>query len=304
MALVQVDSEQSVGTPPTDVVAITSLLPSDSPRLAGVNVEHAHSLAECEESLPPIVVHRSTMRVIDGMHRLHAAVLRGEDAIKIHYFDGDENDAFLQAVAANVTHGLPLSRIERAMAAERIVCTHPQWSDRAIASVTGLSGKTVGSIRRRAAGEDSQPDTRVGRDGRSRPLNSTEGRRIARELIEADPKASLRKIAAAAGISPGTVRDVRQHLYRDENPVPPGQRPGMPARDHIAILQKLKKDPSLRFTERGRVLLRLLDTLSVRKDEWQRLGDDVPPHCASLVEELARACATAWQELAEHLNRR
>ncbi len=43
---------------------------------------HARSLAQTEADLPPIVVHRTTTRVIDGMHRLTAAGLRGEREIR------------------------------------------------------------------------------------------------------------------------------------------------------------------------------------------------------------------------------
>jgi ParB-like chromosome segregation protein Spo0J len=58
-------------------VSIESLAESGSPRLAGQNEEHARLLAESGLELPPIVVHRPTRRVIDGMHRLAAARLRG-----------------------------------------------------------------------------------------------------------------------------------------------------------------------------------------------------------------------------------
>src|SRR5947199_10633529 len=57
---------------------VSSLLPGDSPRVAGENPEHVQLLAAAR-NLPPILVHRSTMRVIDGMHRLRAARLRGDE---------------------------------------------------------------------------------------------------------------------------------------------------------------------------------------------------------------------------------
>ena len=81
--------------------------------------------------------------------------------------DGSEADAFVRAVQANIKHGLPLSLRDRKAAAARIVYSHPWWSNRAIASVTGLSPKTVAGIRR-STGESAPGDVRVGRDGRAR----------------------------------------------------------------------------------------------------------------------------------------
>src|SRR6267154_66006 len=84
------------------LISLDLLKPADSPRLDGLDSRHAQVLAEIEVSLPPILVRRSTMRVIDGMHRLDAARIKGHDTISVRYFDGSEEDAFLLAVAANV----------------------------------------------------------------------------------------------------------------------------------------------------------------------------------------------------------
>src|SRR5215204_7137150 len=70
------------------LVPVRSLLPADSPRQAGVDLEHTRMLAGIDERLPPIIVHRSTMRVIDGAHRLGAALLRGDEMIEVRFFDG------------------------------------------------------------------------------------------------------------------------------------------------------------------------------------------------------------------------
>ncbi|MBZ9641723.1 ParB/RepB/Spo0J family partition protein, partial [Streptomyces sp. PSKA30] len=134
---------------PVVEVEIGSLSLSGSPRLGGERPEHIQLLAAAQKPLPPITVHRPTMRVIDGYHRLKAARLRGERTIAARFFDGDEAAAFVLAVKLNVTHGLPLALADRKRAAERIVVSHPQWSDRRVASVTGIAPGTVGEIRRR-----------------------------------------------------------------------------------------------------------------------------------------------------------
>lgn len=128
---------------------------------------------------------------------------------------------------------------------------------------------------------------RIGRDGTRRPLSSIEGRRSAGELIKARPHTPLRQIAKEAGISLGTAADVRSRVLRGEDPVPQGRTHAPPAsaaarrtvstvtaelpaapaaravepptqRDVAAMMRILRSDPSLRFSEGGRSLLRWL----------------------------------------------
>lgn len=219
MSTALIDDETSVQVLPIDAV-----LPSDSPRLRGENAEHVKVLAQASAPLPPIVVHQSTMRVIDGMHRLRAAELRGAAEIAVHFFDGDEQAAFVLAVESNISHGLPLTLADRIAAAERILTPSPQWSDRAVAAKTGLAAGTVAGIRQRLPAASDQPSARVGKDGRVRPLNNAAGRRLASALMAERPDATLREIARDAGISAATALDVRARLGRGEDPVPRRQR--------------------------------------------------------------------------------
>lgn len=133
----------------------------ESPRTGGRDEEHIARLAELDGPLPPILVERHTMRVIDGTHRLLAAVSKGQPAIEVEFFDGSSADAFLKAVEANVTHGLPLSLADRRAAAERIVTSHPHLSDRAIARTAGLGAKAVAAIRRRVAETADAPQVQA-----------------------------------------------------------------------------------------------------------------------------------------------
>jgi DNA-binding CsgD family transcriptional regulator len=276
------------------------------------------------------------MRVIDGMHRLHAASLRGQDVIEVEFFDGSEEDAFVAAVRANMAHGLPLTLADREAAAERIITSHPHLSDRSIAVTAGLSAQTVGVIRRRL-GPCAQQGVRVGRDGRVRPLDSADARRLARDALAARPDASLREVAQLAGISPATVRDVRERMRRGDDPVPlrPRDRPSSgngpsphavraetapTSRDTAAakdvrdgepdqagsaelkaLLANLSKDPSLRYNERGRELLRVLFAQAGGLEACQYLVHDMPPHCRYLVVQIAQSCADEWLGFATHL---
>ena len=301
----------------TQIVPISVLRSGYTPRLAGEDLAHASALAECDAELPPILVHEPSMQVIDGMHRLRAAILRGHSEIEVRFFRGAQEAAFVLAVQANTTHGLPLTLADREAAAARILRSHPHWSDRAIASAAGLAAKTVSAIRSRS-GERVPPSTmRLGRDGRVRPLNAVEGRLRAHAVIQQHPQASLREIARASGISLGTARDVKQRVRQGMDPLPGrhqedrqarGKHPAPPRgpapADCGELLQNLRKDPSLRFTEAGRSLLRLLDVGVSAVRDCKQATEAIPPHCLYPIMELARSAASQWLELAASLQQR
>jgi uncharacterized protein YerC len=284
-------------------------------------------LAESEEQLPPIVVHGQSMRVIDGMHRIRAAVMRGEEQIEAKLYNGTDDDSFVLAVRMNIAHGLPLTRADRIAAAVRIIGSHPQWSDRLIATATGLSAGTIGKVRRRSTVQNAQSNMRISKDGRVRPINRIEGRLKAGQLLADKPTASIRAIAKEAGVSPSTVYDVRQRLRTGHDPAPerhriqgspPTPRPpdGSPpdrapgdsglagTADAATILANLKGDPSLRFSNAGRSLLRCLDRYRVEVSASNKIAEMVPDHWASSVAKLARRYAQVWTELAGQLEQR
>lgn len=281
-------------------VLVDVLRPADSPRLQGENRGHALALAESGVEFPPILVHRGTMRVIDGMHRLFACRLRGRETIEVRFFDGDERDAFLLAVKANILHGLPLSLSDRKAAAERIVRSHPQYSDRAIAEISGISARTVAIVREWATAGSEQLDTRVGRDGRVRPANPAAGRQVISQLLSSRPQASLRAIAREAGVSPGTVRKVREQLAQGADQPHPVVKKAVdaprPAEEGgVETLRQLRRDPSLRLSQDGRLLLHLLAVLSVDARRWEQLARNVPGHHRDTVAAAASRSAEVWR---------
>src|SRR5262249_21779584 len=140
---------------PVEQVQLSSLAPPDSPRLAGENPHHTRVLAQLDAQFPPILVHRGSMKIIDGLHRFRAADLKGQRQIDVRFFDGSEDDAFVLAVTSNISHGLPLSLADRRAAALRILVSHPNWSDRAVAATTRLAPRTVSRIRAAAQLERS-----------------------------------------------------------------------------------------------------------------------------------------------------
>ncbi|MBV9445846.1 MAG: ParB N-terminal domain-containing protein [Streptosporangiaceae bacterium] len=319
----------------SEIVPIALLITSpDWPRLNGEDKQHTLRLAETDAELPPILVHRQKMVIIDGMHRLRAAILKGQESIAVEFFDGSDEEAFLQAIKANTTHGLPLSMEDRRAAARKIIVANPDLSDRYIAAYSGLSDKTVGMIRR-SMGAQAGLNTRLGVDGRVRPLNGRQGRQRAADVISQRPTASLREIAEEAGISIGTAHDVRKRMHRGEGPLPSrnvtcrdaalelpslgsGSEPlgapigrlvtvrpdPAPVIDHSRLMDSLAKDPALRHTERGREMLRLLRMQVTGVARLVELADTVPPHRTGTIARIARQCEKAWGRLAQELERR
>ncbi|MER5863492.1 ParB/RepB/Spo0J family partition protein [Kitasatospora sp. NPDC002040] len=319
---------------PVEPVPVTDLVLGHSARVAGEDAGHTRTLAGTEAELPPIVVHRPTMRVVDGAHRVRAAVLRSEETIGARFVEGTVQDAFVLAVRLNSRHGMPLSGDDRTAAARRIVASHPEWSDRRIAGVTGVAPGTVGALRRRSTGQSGQSNARTGADGRTRPLSAATGRETAARVILERPNATLRDVAARAGIALSTAKDVRDRVREGRDPVPPrlrneyaavreqaaprtaaraesgaaaAARPGHGAcgrsTDKRSALARLCKDPALRHTELGRSLLQLLSTQAIDEDTWQRLAGSVPAHCSDVVAWVAQQCAQEWLRFAQEVRR-
>ncbi|MFC9435377.1 ParB/RepB/Spo0J family partition protein [Nocardia sp. NPDC057030] len=298
---------------------ISELRPAAAPpRTVAENTAHTRALAESTTAPAPIVVRRATMQVVDGWHRLCAARLRGETTITAVFFDGGPEEAFVLAVKLNTAHGLPLSLAERKAAALRILVSYPDWSDRAIAAIAGVSPKTVSAIRRRSPVYVPQATGRIARNG-VRHRFGPQGRQRAAELFAADPTASTRKVAVAAGISVTTAKDVRNRLLSGKSPVPL-RRSARPAAASAAensdstpiplaqrmitaeMLHQLRKDPSLRFSETGRKLLRWLEFPFDDDVKWDDVIGNVPSHCAPRIAELARRRSQDLHRLAQLLD--
>ena len=137
-----------------------------------------------------------------------------------------------------------------------------------------------------------------------------------------NPRASLREIARKAGVSVTTARDVRQRIDQGLSPLPDGlansgRRPErsdnttaavepLPAGARVPpdgrgsdLLQRLRRDPSVRSSERGRALLRLLSVVAIAINACNEFAEAAPIHCSATIAEIARKNARAWQEIAE-----
>jgi ParB-like chromosome segregation protein Spo0J len=290
------------------------------------------------------------MTVIDGLHRLAVAKERGDSEIEVQLADGGEFDLIALATRLNVTHGLPLSLEDRRMAVRRLLSLRPEWSDRRLGRTAGVSPALVSKIRDSL--EDSPASgSRVGLDGKARPLLASEGRLRVAALLAERSGAPVRELAAAAGVSVSTAQDVRNRVSRGLDPLPkklqeelpqggaglpeatdtppmaqrtmregqprdrahPGPaKPDARAAEHSVTLlrgfdhslRSLRNDPSVRSTDAGRTLVRVLALHERSIHILDRLASFVPPHRKETVAGLAHMLAAAWTQFAGELDHR
>jgi hypothetical protein len=286
-------------------VPVASVVRSDSPRQDGESKAHIAEMVGAAD-IPPIIVHQPTMRVIDGRHRLAAATLGHQDTIATRFFDGTAEEAFVLGVAANITHGLKLTRKDRKAAAVRILGMYPEWSDRTIAATAGLSHPTVAVIRRRCStGKTFQLNTRLGRDGKARPLTSNSGRQAAAELILADQSTPLREVARRAHVSVGTAHDVQTRLKQGVDPSVPTTRGaglGFSLARALEAITKLRDNPAVWSHQDSKVMLQQLSRSLRSADEARSMIKSAPQHCLDTVADVAAALGDYWSRLSRDLH--
>lgn len=318
---------------PVVEIVISSLECGLFRRGSGTDPAHVRLLADAAAAreLPPILVQEKNLRIVDGMHRLEAARMRGETIIRARLVSCSDEDAFILAVRSNTLHGLPLSRADRIFGAQQILAWHPEWSDRAVGVAAGLGTRAVAALRCRLDDGGQQSGKRIGRDGKRHPVAGIEGRKRAADYIASCPDASLREIAREADVSLGTARDVRARLQRGLEPVTAGQKassaePSMAAhstaddqqpengrhdvrriasrRDWAAISAKLMNDPSLKYSEGGRAFIRWMALYAAHANEWRRYIDAVPAHWMKDISLAADGVREEWAEFVDQLKRR
>ena len=299
---------------PEAVVPISRLAPGFHLRAAGISPARVRLLADAAGSvrLVSILVQRSGSRIIDGLHRVVAAKLRGERQIRARIVDCTDQEALLIAIRSNILHGLPLSRPDRISAAQRIRAARPDWSDQTIATITGLGAETIRSLPGQAAGQAPFNGKRLGRDGQRRSPAALEGRRRAAGYLCANPDAPIRQVAREADVSVGTARNVRAAMPRGQGEViPPTASPPTAAalRDTQApswpaLRGKLSSDPALRYTDDGRAFLRWLALHAMLEEEWLEFIDVIPLHWMRDVSQLADDMSRQWRQFAVAIRKR
>jgi ParB-like chromosome segregation protein Spo0J len=300
--------------PTSEVVTISleELRVGPSMRAGGIDPLHVAALAEVASHWPPIVVSRSDSTVIDGQHRVAAARQLGLRKLTATWFDGSADEIYIEFVRRNVGHGLPLTLAERRAAARQMLRGQGGRSDRAIASVCGISPTTIARLRKEiGAAKGSNPQGtrgRVGLDGRVRPLNGLALRARIAEQIALQPDASLRTIATIVGASPETVRSVRNELRsgRDVASYRLGDAPG---RDENALAPceaavAPRDDRAFADREGGQEFVDWFEATSVEElDPWRYL-DAIPLSRVYEIADIARQRADFWARFAKALETR
>jgi ParB-like chromosome segregation protein Spo0J len=271
-----------------------------SPRQETVNVDHVAALVEVIASLPPIVVDRRTMTLIDGIHRLEAHRLVGRKRIEAVSFSGDETEGRALAIRANVRHGKPLTRRERQDAALMLLQRCPERSDRWLGEVCGLSHSTVARLRRTE--QNTEASTRIGRDGRRRPVDAEAGRAEVSRLISEDPSASLRKTAEAAAVAPSTAQRVASKRRQGRTTKPP--TPITPPQAGSTASGSLAQDPAFQSSPELIEFASWLTRTAVTYDDFRAHLSNVPLGRVYEIVDECRRRATTWGDLADSLETR
>jgi hypothetical protein len=207
------------------------------------------------------------------------------------------------AERVRVAHDVPevspdgANRRERRVAAGGLLRLHPEWSDRRIAELCGVSPKTVAQLRSELPGSDrEEPEMRVGRDGRARPVDAAARRAQVVAALEARPDASLRAIARSVGVSPETVRSVRQLLGRTAPPRPVVQPVAWRAMPPVETWQ-----PDVAFTSRedSAATASFFERTDVCERDLERHIQAIPLSRVYEVADEARRRAAFWTRLAQ-----
>jgi hypothetical protein len=171
----------------------------------------------------------------------------------------------------------PVSAVEGRRAAARLVAERPDIPLRAIAQATGISLGTAHDVRRRVLA--GLPPVPAGRTASTQPRHPS--------AEDASHGAAPPAPARASTVAP----------HPASSSIPPAARRAL-RDDPIAVLDALRRDPALRYTETGRMILRRLDAQLLAAGELIELCARVPPHCGDQVEALLRHMGAACVDAA------
>ena len=296
------------------LLSLNELKVDHSLREDGVDPRHVELLSEIEGHWSPVLVWGPDNLVVDGAHRVAAAKRLGLATILAQSFDGSKVDAFVESVQRNSQHGLPLTLRDRIRATRRIVQIHPEWSDRRIAKVCGLSSTTVGRVRRDTFTADAVPPlTRIGMDGRKHPVEPGTTRQRVMKALEHNPTGSLRTIAAVACASPETVRTVRNSLQTDRvigSNEPVRSRQATPRTveqvqptQRTSVLKHVNGDSALTSCTNSERLLKWLESASMIQ-RWPDYVDLIPLGRIYELADEAMGLSEQWVSFARALEAR
>jgi hypothetical protein len=296
-------------------IALDELTLGIAVRCGGLHEDHVRALTELDGAWPPILVWGDVNLVVDGAHRVSAARRLERGTVTAVRFAGTADEAFVEAIRSNVTHGLPLTLAERIAAVLGVLERHPEWADRRISGVCALSARSVARLRREQSVDPAltMPAVRVGRDGRARPLEPAAVRTRILHALAAHPEGSLRAIAAEVGASHETVRCVRNALRAApaarETEIAAEEQPPASVPPPVRLQPRSgpaptawSADAALASSLPGQDFAAWFET-SAPGEEWRRYLAAVPLSRIYEVADEARGRAAAWSSFAQSLER-
>ena len=180
--------------PPTARIPINKIQLGDTQTRVAIDLGTVNRYAELMAdgvNLPPVDIYVDEHGVhwlADGYHRIEAAESCGKTEIEATIHKGSRDDALWAALAANRTHGLPMSRDDKRNAVEMALRAFSGKSNREIGRQVGCSHNTVAELRREmeSTGQIDQLDKTVGGDGKSRPVRKAKSAHLPVKSIDSD----------------------------------------------------------------------------------------------------------------------
>lgn len=133
--------------------------------------EYAEAISQ-GVALPDVIVFFDGSRhmLADGFHRFMAESRLGHTHIRAEVRLGTKSDALKYALSANISHGLRRTNADKRRSVELALAEWPEFSDRRLAAICGVSNNFVSEVRRQVSSDDTcQPIERLGSDGKKYP---------------------------------------------------------------------------------------------------------------------------------------
>jgi ParB-like chromosome segregation protein Spo0J len=201
---------ESVAAPLPTIRPVKLARLQPGPTIRPLDEAHVLVLRGVLDRLPPIAVTEDDLMLIDGAHRVEAAVRARLTHLPAEHLALAPGEVLAERVRRNASHGLPLRLEERKRAALLLIAEDPTRSNAAVGRTAGLSTSTVRRLRGCPGRSENDLDTVTGVDGNNYPRNPDDRRRAALDLLRREPGLSDRAIARQVRLSPTTVGALRR----------------------------------------------------------------------------------------------
>jgi hypothetical protein len=133
--------------------------------------EYAEQMLDGVKFPPVVLFHDGSEYILaDGFHRVMAASRNGFKDILAEVHKGTRSDALRYALSANAKHGLRRTTNDKRRSIELALSEWPNYSDRQIADICGVSNMMVAAFKRIQVKDSfTSPEKVEGKDGKTYP---------------------------------------------------------------------------------------------------------------------------------------